>query len=110
MTKEETKRILRAKIGLKAVCVLESDEERQLVCELIEKDKKYRRHDLRKNPDDLPLDYKRVLICLKGFESNLAGVLIAIHSRLSKKWETETFTYDDDDIVEWREIEPFEEE
>lgn len=45
---------IKGKIGLKAECILDTDEERQLVWDAIEKAERYKWHDLRQNPNDLP--------------------------------------------------------
>ena len=75
----------------------------------MEKEKKYRWHDLRKDPDDLPEDNHNVLICLEGFEGYPVGVDVAIHNKFAHKWGTSLMSYKDDEVIAWREIEPFEE-
>lgn len=78
--------------------------------EYMEKEKKYRWHDLRKNPDDLPEDFHIVLICLKGYEGDFHGINIAIHNKFTHSWgATNKLSYKDDEVIAWREIEPFEE-
>ena len=65
-------------------------------------------HDLRKNPQDLPDDFHNVLICIKGFEGTLTEVNIAVHNGFTNLWGTESLSYKDDEVIAWREIEPFE--
>lgn len=69
---------------------------------------RYRWHDLRKNPNDLPNDFHTVLICLKGFEGKAAGVSMALHNSIQKGWGTESASFEDYEVIAWREIEPFE--
>lgn len=75
----------------------------------MEKEKKYRWHDLRKDPEDFPEDNHNVLICLKGFEGNPVGVDIALHCKFTHVWGTTMSSFKDGDVIAWREVEPFEE-
>lgn len=77
---------------------------------IVEHHERYRWHDLRKNPNDLPANFHTVVICLKGFEGKQAGVNLAIHSTFTGLWGTENFSYKDYEVIAWREIEPFEPE
>lgn len=77
--------------------------------EALEKTDKYRWHDLRKNPNDLPPNFHTVVICLKGFEGLEIGVDLAMHNTLNGLWGTNSFSYKDSDVIAWKEIEPFEE-
>ena len=75
----------------------------------LEKADKYRWHDLRKNPDDLP-----EAIC-GGYESEY--VLVMIGTPEWNSWEQAYYKHDkklwstyDQNVFAWRYIEPFEEE
>lgn len=77
----------------------------KIVCEALEKADKYKQHDLRKNPDDLPRvinkygesDY--VFVKTKSYNME-----IACYSYIKKRWSI------DDYVVAWRYIELFKEE
>lgn len=75
--------------------------------ELKEYKEKYRWHDLRKNPDDLPEDSKDVLVTVKGGCVNRTW-----HD--SCGWRNATAKrasyYSDKSVLAWREIEEFESE
>lgn len=76
--------------------------------ESLEKAEKYRYHDLRKTPDDLPTDNYKVAICLKGFEGRKAGVNLAMHSKNEQLWVADDgLFYKDCQVIAWKEIEPF---
>lgn len=75
----------------------------------LEKADKYRWHDLRKNPDDLPEAIGG------GYESEY--VLVMIGTPEWNSWEQAYYKYDDmmwstydQNVFAWRYIEPFEEE
>lgn len=74
---------------------------------LFNKQQKYRWHDLRKNPDDLPEDNKDVLVTIKGGCENRTW-----HD--SRGWRNATAKkaryYSDKSVLAWREIEEFESE
>lgn len=75
--------------------------------ELKEYKEKYRWHDLRKNPDDLPEDSKDVLVTVKGGCVNRTwhdscGWRNATAKRVSY--------YSDKSVLAWKEIEEFESE
>lgn len=70
---------------------------------------KYRWHDLRNNPEDLPGDFRKVLICIKGLEGKESGINTAVHSKKTKTWGATMFTLEESDVIAWRYIEPFEE-
>ena len=91
---------------------LHGDDEQgcRIIRDALEKANKYRWHDLRKNPEDLPDDFHNVLICINGFEGTPIGVSIAMHNGLRNLWGTESLSYKDDEVIAWREIEPFESE
>lgn len=61
MTRDELKNTIKGKIGLKADCILESDEERQFVWKLIEERDRYGWHNLIKDSNDLP---KKVVLMI----------------------------------------------
>lgn len=75
--------------------------------ELKEYKEKYRWHDLRKNPDDLPEDSKDVLVTVKGGCVNRTW-----HD--SCGWRNATAKkasyYSDKSVLAWKEIEEFESE
>ena len=79
------------------------------VCEMaisaLEKSEKYRWHDLRKNPEDLPEKTDPVLICdwVKCDESHI-GYELGVYSVFG--WMKQT----NHKILAWRYIEPLEEE
>lgn len=73
---------------------------------LFEEQNKYRWHDLRKNPDDLPEDNKQVLVSVKDG---------CIHRTWhdSHGWRNRNSKiryYSDKSVLAWREIEEFESE
>lgn len=108
----EVLNIIKGKIGLKAECILETDEERQLVWDALERVEKYAWHDLRKNPEDLPYDdntefivcaeYDNGIRCvtLGCFMGNEGMVLPELGNWMRNKYH----------IIAWRYIEPFEED
>lgn len=78
-----------------------------VVSYLFEEQNKYRWHDLRKNPDDLPEDNKDVLVsvkngCVNRTRHDFYGWINAT-SKLS-------YHYSDKSVLAWREIEEFESE
>lgn len=72
---------------------------------LIKSQLKYRWHDLRKNPDDLPKDGRLVEIVylLKGCPDNPAYYGYGHWCGSSKNFNNRT----DANIIAWREVEPF---
>lgn len=78
-----------------------------VVSYLFEEHNKYRWHDLRKNPDDLPGDSKDVLVTVKGGCVNRTW-------HVSCGWRNTTAKkasyYSDKSVLAWREIEEFESE
>lgn len=77
-----------------------------VVSYLFEEQNKYRWHDLRKNPDDLPEDNKQVLVSIKDG---------CIHRTWhdSHGWRNRNSKiryYSDKSVLAWREIEEFESE
>ena len=87
----------------------EFDDAIYTAIEALEKADKYRWHDLRKNPDDLP-----EAIC-GGYESEY--VLVMIGTPEWNSWEQAYYKHDkklwstyDQNVFAWRYIEPFEEE
>ena len=80
-----------------------------MAIEVLEKADKYRWHDLRKNPDDLPEAIGG------GYESDY--VLVMIGTPEWNSWEQAYYHHDkqmwstyDQNVFAWRYIEPFEEE
>ena len=87
----------------------EFDDAIYTAIEALEKADKYRWHDLRKNPDDLP-----EAIC-GGYESEY--VLVMIGTPEWNSWEQAYYKHDkklwstyEQNVFAWRYIEPFEEE
>ena len=81
----------------------------KIVIKALEKAEKYRWHDLRKNPDDLPEAIGG------GYESEY--VLVMIGTPEWNSWEQAYYEHDrrmwatdDQNVFAWRYIEPFEEE
>ena len=81
---------------------------RTFLKDMLEESEKYRWHDLRKDPEDLPDDLHKVLIHIKGYEDYM-GVDMAMHHKFTGIWSTIFASYKDGDVIAWREIEPFEE-
>lgn len=80
----------------------------EMAVDSLEKADKYRWHDLRKNPDDLPEDNgygesDYVLVLAGCFEWNHCEW--ACYSHSAKKWSTYV-----QEVFAWRYVEPFEEE
>lgn len=92
-------------------CMESAEEHEQLanwleeLKELRKYKEKYRWHDLRKNPDDLPEDDKDVLVTIKGGCENRTW-----HD--SCGWRNATAKkvryYSDKSVLAWKEIEEFE--
>lgn len=76
---------------------------------IISNAKRYRWHDLRKNPEDLPDDNRLVIICPERLAGSKDGIEIAFYVKNKKLWEEEEFYYREHEVIAWREIEPFEE-
>ena len=80
--------------------------------EALEKAEKYRRHDLRKNPEDLPEYFEYVMIYTYRSEIYIASIE-KISDYFMWCLKDDDFGYCDigsTDVVAWREIEPFDEE
>lgn len=74
---------------------------------LFNKQQKYRWHDLRKNPDDLPEDNKDVLVSVKnGCVNRTRHDFYGWINATSKS----SYHYSDKSVLAWREIEEFESE
>ena len=86
---------------------LEAQEHKEWLDTVKEYKEKYRWHDLRKNPDDLPEDSKDVLVTVKGGCVNRTW-----HD--SCGWRNATAKkasyYSDKSVLAWKEIEEFESE
>ena len=92
----------------KTISIVEILKLNKIVIDALEKADKYRWHDLRKNPDDLPEDngygkseYVLVMIGTPEWYS----CEWAYYSHNAKMWSTY-----DQNVFAWRYIEPFEEE
>ena len=93
----------------KTISIVEILKLNKIVIDALEKADKYRWHDLRKNPDDLPEGFE----C--GYESEY--VLVMIGTPEWNSWEQAYYHHDkkmwstyDQNVFAWRYIEPFEEE
>ena len=67
---------------------------RTFLKDILEESEKYRWHDLRKNPDDLPEDFHNVVICLNGFEGNPVGVDMKDKRTRKEKHVDQVICYD----------------
>lgn len=82
----------------------ENVEEHRLILKLAENAEKYRWHDLRKNPEDLP-DGRWVMCACHGRNNQ---VMRMSPSGEWLTWYPETATFVHGFVLAWREIEPFE--
>ena len=77
----------------------------KIVCDALEKADKYKQHNLRKNPDDLPRVINKYgesdYVFVKTKSCNME---IACYSYIKKRWSI------DDYVVAWRYVELFKEE
>ena len=106
MTNKEAIRYAKANI---IAYTSEMAEFKVIAIEALEKADKYRWHDLRKNPDDLPEAIG------DGYESEY--VLVMIGTPEWNSWEQAYYKHDkqmwstyEQNVFAWRYIEPFEEE
>ena len=67
---------------------------------------KYRLHDLRKNPEDLPPSYRWVMCSCQGKQYQVMRMDV---NGDWLTWYPDTATYMHSFVIAWREIEPFEE-
>lgn len=74
--------------------------------ELKEYKEKYRWHDLRKNPDDLPEDIKYVWVFIKGESTHRSWH----DSHGWRRRNSNILYYNDESVLAWREIEEFKSE
>lgn len=74
--------------------------------ELKEYKEKYRWHDLRKNPDDLPEDIKYVWVFIKGEFTHRSWH----DSHGWRRRNSNILYYNDESVLAWREIEEFKSE
>ena len=74
--------------------------------ELKEYKEKYRWHDLRKNPDDLPEDIKYVWVFIKGECTHRSWH----DSHGWRRRNSNILYYNDESVLAWREIEEFKSE
>lgn len=77
-----------------------------MAIEALEKQEKYKWHDLRKNPKDLP-DERNVVI---GFDGSEYGATVFYDSGIYRGWATSDQDFEPSDITAWRYMEPFEED
>lgn len=73
--------------------------------EVLEKAERYKKHDLRKDPNDLPDMYEDVYV----FDGSSYFVWSRVPLEDSWIWEDDYGYYSDeqDDVIAWRRIEPF---
>ena len=93
----------------KTISIVEILKLNKIVIDALEKADKYRWHDLRKNPDDLPEGFE----C--GYESEY--VLVMIGTPEWNSWEQAYYKHDkklwstyEQNVFAWRYVEPFKEE
>ena len=77
--------------------------------EALEKAEKYKWHDLRKNPDDLPDAWEYVLICTYKNEEYVAQVDTVLHTWVLRDDEFDYCEVGSSMVKAWREIDPFKE-
>lgn len=82
-------------------------EAKKIAIENMYKSDKYRWHDLRKNPEDLPPTYRWVMCACQGNQYQVMRLDIG-GDWLT--WFPDCATYMNSFVIAWREIEPFEEE
>ena len=87
----------------------DAQEAKRLITSLIEKDRKYRWHDLRKNPEDLPTHTKTVEVELWSEFLGIYHDHDSIHDIDDGLWMS--YPYGGNKwgkVIGWREIEPME--
>ena len=106
-TKDEKYEAIQQVINAATINGITKREVLNVVEWLFNKQQKYRWHDLRKNPADLPEDNKDVLVTIKGGCVNRTW-----HD--SCGWRNATAKkaryYSNDRVIAWKEIEKFENE
>lgn len=104
-TKDEKYEAIHDVINAATINSITKKQVLNVVSWLFNKQQKYRWHDLRKNPDDLPEDDKDVLVTIKGGCENRTW-----HD--SCGWRNATAKkvryYSDKSVLAWKEIEEFE--
>ena len=97
--------------------ILEEMEEFEISIKAIEKQNKYRWHDLRKNPRDLPEDGETVEVVYEYYDFDAEADLPKYgHSRYyhdiygTEFWGGDAFNGLQLNVIAWRYIEPIEEE
>ena len=94
---------IKAKIGLKAECILDTDEERQLVWDVLEKADRYRWHDLREDPADFPSKAGMYFVAYTWKKSRI------INYRLESFNGICFFEPVEMTLLAWKELEPLDE-
>lgn len=105
-TKDEKYEAIHDVINAATINSITKKQVLNVVSFLFNKQQKYRWHDLRKNPDDLPEDNKQVLVSIKDG---------CIHRTWhdSHGWRNRNSKiryYSDKSVLAWREIEEFDKE
>ena len=95
------------KEALKAVMRGEYAKADEVIIEALEKADKYRWHDLRKDPTDLPPHGKVVIVFTEGFGfgASIYTHTIGHWNEDKEEWRFDTLAYPI--LIAWREIEPF---
>lgn len=84
------------------------DVDRRSIQMAIDKMDKYRWHDLRKNPDDLPPDGQEVLLLLDSLSETVESYWLGWYVEKDNVFATDECDFERDEIKAWKYIEPFE--
>ena len=79
--------------------------------EVLKKAEKYRWHDLRDNPDDLPRQYGKTRFSvdvLIATETDKCFSAIGYIDLVNRVWRSGTYGYERSGVIAWKYIEPFE--
>lgn len=84
-----------------------NQEQYEMLWDAHEKQQKYRWHDLRKNPNDLPEHFKDVICCLQRKDNGIKAYFICWNSPDGFLFQNKKFD-DQVEIIAWKRIEHFE--
>ena len=70
---------------------------------------KYKWHDIRKNPKDLPNKSGEYIVCIK-YHTGEKEIGIGYYKKITGYWDGSIALMYDGNIIAWKEIEPFEED
>ena len=102
------KMIEKIKIMLEAPSSTSIVAYRTFLKEMLEECNKYRWHDLKKNPDDLPNKCEMYIVCIEhSTKEKEVGVGYYKNMHEYKGWIA--LIPNDGNVIAWKEIEPFEE-